>query len=586
MAAHSRPGGSDVKQPDARPREARLEAPAYALRLTQTQDATGYFMPVPQGDPGLDDVLAYLEHHPFDEFMHRYGLQQVLQLPSGNVRPLLDQARRNPILETLLLEAAHIRKDLDWLKARLPAEALADSRHRTPLVILRAETLPDRALHRQWIELLKENLLHHRRPAAAAEDWPTPCRDTAPPHTAVTLADVPPATPPPPAASAAPAFEAVCARALNALEALGVIEDEMRHESSLSPVALLRRWRLAVSVDQDRHHYRLSGRQTAYGKGLSLERARASCAMEIVERVSAFARVSHGRLPDTAAGIRLEQARLSELKKAGRPALDPNRLALEVPYEDQPLYWLSGEQAGGAALQVPFQTVYLFANLDEICLFSGLGSTGLAAGSTPAQARFHALLECVERDADAVQPFDPGQCFRLATGDAAVGGLLEAYRRRGIDVFFQDCSSGFGIPCYKCFVYGPEPEAIAKGTSAHFAGWQAALAALTETPYPFPHGPASRPGPQDLPIRFLETLPDYDSGNTDADLLRLETLLAAHGLAPVYVDLTRRDIGIPVVRALIPGLELMTDFDRYARVSERLFRNYRHLTAADRTPRR
>ena len=263
----------------------------------------------------------------------------------------------------------------------------------------------------------------------------------------------------------------------------------------------------------------------------------------------------------------------------GRPALDPNALGLEVPYVDLPLYWIEGTTAGshGATpILVPFQAVYLFANLDESALFSGLGSTGLAAGATLAQAKFHALLECIERDAEAVQPYDLRRCFRLATRDQAVAGLLEDYRRRGIDVVFQDCSADFGVPCYKCFVIGADGE-LAKGTSAHFTGWQAALAALTETPYPYPHGPASRPGPANLPERYLEDLPDYATGHVETDLARLETLLAAHQMHPVYVDLTRQDIGIPVVRALVPGLELVSDFDRYSRVSPRLYGHYLDL---------
>jgi len=351
----------------------------------------------------------------------------------------------------------------------------------------------------------------------------------------------------------------------------------MRHESSLSPVALLRRWQVQVQVRQDRHRFHFSGLQTSYGKGVSLERARASCAMEIVERCSSFTSVADGRLPDTARGHRLRRARLSELTAKGLRALNPEALGLEVPYEDQPLYWVQGESAGGcgepASILVPFQAVFLFSNLDEIDLFSGLGSTGLAAGGTLAQAKFHALLECIERDAEAVTLFNAKDCFRLASRDAAVGSLLADYRQRGIDVIFQDCRTGLGVPCYKCFVYGPGPDELAKGTSAHFAGWQAALSALTETPYPYPHGPASRPGPADLPVRYLEALPDYSSGSMAADLQRLETLLAANQLHPVYVDLTRRDLSIPVVRALVPGLELMADYDRFARVSPRLYRN-------------
>jgi ribosomal protein S12 methylthiotransferase accessory factor YcaO len=72
----------------------------------------------------------------------------------------------------------------------------------------------------------------------------------------------------------------------------------------------------------------------------------------------------------------------------------------------------------------------------------------------------------------------------------------------------------------------------------------------------------------------LEALPDYATGHAEGDLALLEALLAANGFEPVYVDLTRRDIGFPVVKALVPGLELITDFDGFSRVSPRLYRNY------------
>jgi ribosomal protein S12 methylthiotransferase accessory factor YcaO len=43
------------------------------------------------------------------------------------------------------------------------------------------------------------------------------------------------------------------------------------------------------------------------------------------------------------------------------------------------------------------------------------------------------------------------------------------------------------------------------------------------------------------------------------------------------VDLTRKDLEFPVVRAIVPGMEFMTDFDRFSRVSPRLFCNYLNL---------
>ena len=567
-----------MTRPISPDRPENAPALSYELRLMQTQAATGYFMPVPKNTPGFEETLAYLRDHPNDTFMHRYGLQLVMAMPLDQVQEMTATAGPHPVLTTLLMEAALTSEALMPLQDRFTPEMWSVYRSDTPLLILRSEHLADQDRHRQWTALLKRNLQHHQPLPPRSETHLPPLYAQNHVRAWIALDHIALSPQTMGTSLEMPDFETVYETAIQGLERLGILaETEMRHESSLSPVALLRRWQMQVQVRQDRHHFHFSGLQTSYGKGLSLERARASCAMEIVERCSSFTSVADDRLPDTARGHHLRRARLSELNAEGLRALNPDALGLEAPYEDQPLYWIQGESADAsgdpAAILVPFQAVFLFSNLDEIDLFSGLGSTGLAAGGTLAQAKFHALLECIERDAEAVSLFNAKHCFRLASRDAAVGGLLADYRQRGIDVIFQDCCSGLGVPCYKCFVYGPGPDELAKGTSAHFAGWQAALSALTETPYPYPHGPASRPGPVDLPIRYLEALPDYSSGNMAADLQRLETLLAANQLHPVYVDLTRRDLAIPVVRALVPGLELMADYDRYARVSPRLYCN-------------
>jgi len=40
------------------------------------------------------------------------------------------------------------------------------------------------------------------------------------------------------------------------------------------------------------------------------------------------------------------------------------------------------------------------------------------------------------------------------------------------------------------------------------------------------------------------------------------------------VDISRKDLDMPVVRALVPGLELTADFDRFSRPSLRLLARY------------
>ncbi len=237
---------------------------------------------------------------------------------------------------------------------------------------------------------------------------------------------------------------------------------------------------------------------------------------------------------------------------------------------------MEGEERKGGTTRpvlVPVQCVFLFCNLDEISLFSGLGSTGLASGNSREQARVSALLEDLERHAEATIPYHPRHCFRLESRDPEIADLLADYEKRGIHVRFQDLTTELGIPCYKSFVVGPRGE-IVKGTGAHLDGRKALLSALMETPHPYPGGPHATRKSEDLPTRVLEELPDWDRGSWKENLDVLERLLEANGFRAVYVDLTREDLGIPVVKAIVPGMELTADFDRFSRVSRRLFVNY------------
>ncbi|MBA3028476.1 MAG: hypothetical protein FP816_06640 [Desulfobacteraceae bacterium] len=353
----------------------------------------------------------------------------------------------------------------------------------------------------------------------------------------------------------------------------------MRHESSLSPIALIRKWHMNVSVARGRHRYSLSGIQNSYGRGLSLDAARASNLMEVLERYASFASFEGDRISDYQMDYDLQYDSFSAMGKKGFSALNPNLLCLEVPYGDEKLTWMQAQTPVHGTLRplwIPAQLVFLFCNLDEPTLFSGLGSTGLASGNTMAQAKVSSLLEIIERDAEATTPFDLSQCFRAETRDPEIAPLFDLYRQCGMDVIFQDLTGRFGIPCCKGFVQWKDGE-ISKGVGAHLSAKRALLSALTETPYPFPKGPPSLVGPDNLVRVPLEKLPDYSTGQPEQDLAILEDVLSENSLQPIYVNLTRRDSGIPVVRAMVPGLEIMADFDEFSRVSPSLFLNYLKL---------
>ena len=233
----------------------------------------------------------------------------------------------------------------------------------------------------------------------------------------------------------------------------------------------------------------------------------------------------------------------------------------------------------GAEVLVPAQAVFLFCNLDEPDLFLAGGSTGLASGNSLDEAKVAALTEILERDAEATTPFSRARCFTLRSRDPRIQSLLEDYAARGIRVQFQDITTELGLPVYQCFVTAHDGS-VARATGANLNGARAALAALTETPWPYvwaqpaPFGKASGPGLAGLPERVLEDLPDYSLPSAEANRRLLECVLAGHGRSPLYVELTRADLDLPVVRALIPGLELNAEWDRFSRPSLRLFARY------------
>ena len=66
----------------------------------------------------------------------------------------------------------------------------------------------------------------------------------------------------------------------------------------------------------------------------------------------------------------------------------------------------------------------------------------------------------------------------------------------------------------------------------------------------------------------------YATKDAAADLKLLETLLLKNNYRPCYVDLTRKDIGLPVVKTIVSGMELLGDFDNYSRVHPELYHNY------------
>lgn len=535
----------------------------YILQLTKVAATIGYLFCVPQERLTDAEAVRYLAENPLDDFMHKYLLRRILAMEINEATDFSAQFLEVPVVNTLLSEAALQRHELSGLVA--PGATVTAS----PLVDLRQEEFADMAAHRAWSDLFNDNLQHHL-PFPAPKNWPAfpwsrQVIDT-------TGKEFVPITEfcdqvSEPGEYGSSRQEAV-QRAEEALGAAKVeLQQQMLHQSSLAPAGLARTWQMSVSVELGSLNYTLEGEQTAFGRGLDSDSAKVGLVMEICERFSSWASIRPEEAQGYARPLPLVYGRYSELSEE---ALNPQTLAIEVPDGDIPLYWLPGERPDGSLILVPAQFVFLFANFPEAALCSAPGSTGLGAGLDMARARVTALLEVIERDAESVTPYHDCRCFRIESRRPAIAGLLEKYAARGIEVFFEDITSELGVPCYRAFVLGPDGQ-VTKGSSAGLNGPEACISAMLEVPYPYPWGPPGRPAPEGLPVRVVEDLPDWSTGGFRGDLLLLEAALAASGRLPAYVDLTRRDMGIPVCRALVPHMELMADFDRNSRLSPRLF---------------
>ncbi|MGW0828062.1 TOMM precursor leader peptide-binding protein [Streptomyces sp. NPDC002845] len=217
-------------------------------------------------------------------------------------------------------------------------------------------------------------------------------------------------------------------------------------------------------------------------------------------------------------------------------------------------------------------------------------SNGNAAGSSLEDAILHGFLELVERDAVALWWYNrtrqPG--VRLdgpgGFGDSWTDELHAAYRHLNREVWALDLTSDLGIPVFAAVSRRTDKPAedIMFGFGAHFDPAVALRRALTEMNQLLPAVTGARPdgtgygstAPEPLgwwwgatvrtqpyllpdPSRPARGAADFEFQNRPDlrdDVEAVVELLRGHGMDLLVLDQTRPDIGIPVVKAVVPGL--------------------------------
>jgi bacteriocin biosynthesis cyclodehydratase domain-containing protein len=222
-------------------------------------------------------------------------------------------------------------------------------------------------------------------------------------------------------------------------------------------------------------------------------------------------------------------------------------------------------------------------------LFYLADSNGLAAGSSLEDAALQGVLELIERDAVGMWWYNrlPRPAIDLATvDDPYVERLATRLDRLGRDVWAIDLTNDLGIPvvCAVSRRRGTDEELVF-GFGAHLDPATAVVRSLTELTQflasfekwgvagehryiAFDQAAASwwesarleeqsylAPAPG--PARALGALPDASDPDLLTELTTCIDRIGAAGVPLYLLDQTRPDVGLPVVKAVAPGLRHM-----------------------------
>lgn len=341
-------------------------------------------------------------------------------------------------------------------------------------------------------------------------------------------------------------------------------------------------------------------RGSCCGKGISDSQARASALGETIERYSGVYRGEE------------EIRRYSSAKALGDLAIDPRNCMLysEAQYRDRDL-WNARERRLDT-IPLPFDenaeidwtplwsltrqefrylpTSYCYYSYPSLLeqFFCLPDSNGCAAGNTVEEAILQGFMELVERDCVAIWWYNRLQRPAVdldSFDDPFIQNLREHYRSQNRDIWVLDLTNDLNIPAFIAISRRCDRtthEDIIFAPAAHFEARMGILRALTELNQMLPGVSTSKPDgtgynyddPEALQWWRTATLAnqpylapaanipprkasDYSSLVTNDirdDILHCQSIVEGLALEMLVLEQTRPDIGLPVVKVVVPGL--------------------------------
>jgi len=313
------------------------------------------------------------------------------------------------------------------------------------------------------------------------------------------------------------------------------------------------------------------------GKGVSKTEAEVSAIMEGIERYSS--EINEEIIMD---------ASLSEIEGKVN-FLSPYELNLPAPEmfnEFIRIGWVKGyDLFNKEDIFVPANSVFHPYPLKRDYPIFRTNTNGLASGNTLEEAIFHGLCEVIERDAWSLVEMKRTfpKDLEIEINDPLLEDFLNRFKENEIEIIFKDITSDIQVPTILAAVDDlrlKDPTLLVMGMGTHIDPKVAIYRAITEAAQSRLtqiHGAREDTQKADMKRRIgyerirrlnwyyinkfdIKTkTSDFVLKSSDDILEDINTLLnvlSQRGInKAIVVDLTRKELGIPVVRVLVPQLE-------------------------------
>ncbi len=331
------------------------------------------------------------------------------------------------------------------------------------------------------------------------------------------------------------------------------------------------------------------------GKGKSDAQAKTSCLCEALERYSGVFRGDEQCIKGSyeefkgkaihPASILLFSEKQYALREAwnctaAHPYWIPSPFNEQEIIDWSPVWSLSERQEKW----VPTAFCYFaYPFKEKMTIFCNGNSNGCAAGNTLEEAILQGFFELVERDAVALwwYPRVQRQGVDLQSfKEPYIDHLIDEYAFHERELWAIDLMTDLSIPCFAAFsrFKSRKEEAILMGFGAHFDPHIALLRALTEMNQSFSTELDDQmkkirkkqinqwlknvtvsnhsfllPNPKKC-AKQLSNYPNFVKDDIKENILLCQKIVESKNMEMLVLNQTRLEIGLPVVRVIVPGL--------------------------------